>query len=168
MTLTTHAIIGATAAQLFPTRPVLAFSAGFASHLVIDSLPHWDYALFSLKRDIKNPLNNDMAIGKNFVLDLMRISLDAFLGLLLSFFIFYYFLHTLPATLVLAGVIGGLLPDFLQFVYFKTRSNVLAPLQKFHIWIQEERELRVHPFIGISLQLALVIVVISFSFYLSA
>ena len=157
MTLTTHAVAGATVAELFPSHPVLAFSAGFISHLAIDFLPHWDYKILSLQEDKKNPLNTDMILGKYFLLDLTRIGFDAFLGLILSLFIFGYFFNKSLA-IALIGAVGAFLPDALQFVYWKSRSKFLLPLQRFHIWVQEGKSLHIHPLLGLSLQLILIVI----------
>ena len=93
MTLTTHAIVGATAASLFPEHPIIAFAAGFCSHFAIDSLPHWDYALLS-KIEGATKLQGDMDI-KNplFLLDLLRIGSDALLGTTLAIFIFSFWVR---------------------------------------------------------------------------
>ena len=53
MTLTTHAIVGATVATLTPN-PILGFVLGFGSHYVLDALPHWSYPIHSLEKDKKN------------------------------------------------------------------------------------------------------------------
>ncbi len=135
MTLTTHAIVGAAAARLFPQHPVLAFSAAFASHFLIDAIPHWDYSLRSYKRDESNHLNNDMSTsGLNFVLDLLDIGFDLFLAMFLPFLIFGSVIFS-ESFIVLCGIIGGVLPDALQFVYMKFRHEPLVSLQKFHILI---------------------------------
>jgi len=155
MTLTTHALVGAAVAQFFPQHPVLAFAAGFASHFAIDALPHWDYSLRSSRKDKKNPLNFDMELGRDFARDIARILFDIALGLSLSA-LSAYLLH-LSLYLALVGAAAGIFPDGLQFVYFKTRSKLLEPLQRFHIWIQEGRSLKIAAWRGISLQAALVI-----------
>jgi hypothetical protein len=162
MTLTTHAIIGASVAELFPQHYILAFVAGFISHLVIDSLPHFDYQIKSSKRNVNNPLDNDVIIGRAFIGDLLRIGFDACLGVLLAIIIFMYALHFGNITLVLIGAVAGILPDPLQFIYWKTRSPLLLPLQKFHIWIQKGKSLHIHPFYGLLLQFGLVVVVVAF------
>ena len=89
MILSVHAVIGVAAAQMFPENPILAFGAAFLSHFIADALPHWDYPLSSKKEDKNNVLNEDMVIGqKGFILDLVKIGLDAGAGLALSYFIF--------------------------------------------------------------------------------
>lgn len=160
MTLTTHALVGAAAAQLVPAHPALAFVAGFVSHLAIDSLPHWDYELLSMKRDEQNPLSHHLSFGKEFPLDLLRVGSDALLGIALSILIFSQLLETSTWLIALAGAIGGIAPDPLQFVYWLTKWKFMEPLQRFHVLIQKGKELRVHPLVGLSLQLALLLVVI--------
>ncbi len=159
MTLATHAIVGAAFAQFFPTHPIAAFLAGFGSHLAIDSLPHWDYEILSIIKDEKRPLETDMTFGKYFFKDCLRMASDTLIGMALVILIFYYFFHSVPLGITLLGAIAGILPDPLQFVYWKTRSPLLLPLQKFHVWVQKNRSLEIKPWIGLSLQLGLVIII---------
>jgi hypothetical protein len=48
MNLSTHAIVGGAIASLMPSHPMLVAVAGFASHIAIDTIPHWDYRLRSI------------------------------------------------------------------------------------------------------------------------
>lgn len=164
MTLTTHAIVGAAAASLFPASPVLAFAAGFASHLAIDSLPHWDYRILSKQDPLKveDKLQENMNVrSKEFVFDLLRIGSDAALGVVLACFIFSFWLFQFPLWLAVLGAVAGILPDPLQFVYYKTRSKLLLPLQRFHIWVQKGKSIYPPFYIGLGLQLALVAAVLA-------
>jgi hypothetical protein len=162
MTLTTHALVGASAAVIFPETPALAFISGFISHLLIDTQPHWGYKLFSYEKENNDPMTARMPFGRNFIKDLFRTGMDAILGMMLSIAVFSYLIFKAPMITVAIGAIGGLMPDFLQLVYFKTRSKILEPLQRFHVWIQENKELEnISPLIGISAQAILVIAVIS-------
>jgi len=143
MTLTTHALVGAAAASLFPEHPYAAFTAGFVSHLAIDAIPHWDYTAW-LKSVQKNPLDRmdtDMVIGRDFVRDLAIIAADAILGTILAVLILGNLGFSIP--IILVGAWAGQLPDFLQFVYYKTRLFMLEPLQEFHnVWLQSGKH---HP-----------------------
>lgn len=160
MTLTTHALVGATAATLFPEQPVVACAAAFASHLAIDALPHWDYKILS-KQEGETKLQNDIDTKSPlFRFDLMRIGSDALWGTMLSLLIFSIFLN-FPWWLVVLGAWAGILPDALQFVYFKTRSQLLLPLQRFHIWIQKGKSMYPPPLVGMFYQVVLVVVVIT-------
>ncbi len=138
MTLTTHAIVGAAAASFFPTMPYAAFAAGFASHLLIDSLPHWDEGSAVLRSMRIDPQGRrDMKIGKSFVLDLLYLAAESFVGLAAGILFFSVWLQV-PLAIVLVGVVAGLLPDALHFVYFKTRSVLLRDFERFHAYIQHE------------------------------
>jgi hypothetical protein len=138
MTLTTHAIVGAAVAQFFPGHPVAAFVAGFLSHLCLDSLPHRDYDLVSLKKDNRNRLKDGFIYNKLFAFDLAKILLDFAIGLALVYAVYLYLAGPTIWIYTLAGVIGGVLPDALQFVYFNFRREPLTSLQKFHTKIQNE------------------------------
>src|SRR3989344_6041507 len=133
MILATHAIAGAALAATMPDQPILAFIAGAASHFLLDAIPHWDYELRSSRKDEKNPLNNDIMIGRDFWFDLIKLGTDALVGLVLSWLFFQsFFTGQLGLLTFTAGAAGGLLPDALQFAYFKLRSPWLTALQRFH------------------------------------
>lgn len=162
MVLATHAVVGTIIASTFTSNPYIAFAIGFASHFLLDPIPHWDYALHSFKKDPEGKLNHDMVLGKTFILDLLRIGTDATLGTIISFILFLYVLKISTIPVILASVIGAILPDPLQFVYWKTKSKLLLPLQKFHVKIHG-RSLNIHPLHGASLQVLVVIIVLSIS-----
>ena len=160
MILAAHALTGATVASLIPNHPVLGFVAGFGSHFVIDTIPHWGYELSSLERGDKLGTNS---IGKltsgAFSLDVLRVVIDCFVGVLLVYFVF----HSLPISrfTVALGAFGALIPDGLQFLYVKWKWAFLRPLQIFHEWLQT----CAHPkdgIIGILTHVLLALVLIQF------
>lgn len=164
MTLTTHAMVGAAAASLFPSNPVLAFTAGFCSHFCIDALPHWDYKLLSKQEpmEIKDKLEENMNVhSKEFIFDLFRVGGDAVLGTILAVFIFSLWLFHLPLWLVVLGAWAGILPDPLQFVYFRLKPAFMTPLQRFHIWVQKGKSIHPPAWLGLSYQALLVVVIIA-------
>ena len=164
MTLTTHALVGAAAASLFPENPALAFSAGFVSHFAIDALPHWDYAHYakSWVQDRENPINaRFVASGWPFYRDVALFCTDALVGLIASVFIFCIWYFQASPFIISIGACAGLLPDALSSVYLTTHWPLLRPLQVFHIWIQKGRELAVSPLVGLGLQALLVIAIIA-------
>ena len=140
MTLTAHAITGAALASLVPDQPLVGFAVGFISHFVLDAIPHWDYKLNSKKEDGNNHMNDDMVINKNFIKDILKISFDGILGLLLSLIVFNFYFK-FSTFVVLSGVIGAMMPDALQFVYMKWRHEPLISLQKFHLWIHADKKI---------------------------
>ncbi|MFH1170506.1 MAG: hypothetical protein V1704_03015 [Candidatus Vogelbacteria bacterium] len=166
MILATHAITSAALAALMPDQPILAFTAGVASHFLLDAIPHWDYDLRSSRKDENNPLNNDMIIGRDFWFDLIKLGADTFLGLALGWLFFHQFFldhGSLGLLTFAAGAIGGLLPDALQFAYFKLRPPAggwLTALQRFHYWIHADQAWKLKPLVGIVSQTLLVATII--------
>ena len=82
MILSTHAVVGGALAGLFPSHPVAAFAVGFASHFVIDAIPHWDYPLrsISVARGARNQVRLTPALAR----DVALIGFDAIVGLTLA------------------------------------------------------------------------------------
>ncbi len=168
MIFSAHAIVGAAVAQMFPENPVLGFCAAFASHFVCDAIPHWEYHLRSAHIDSANELNNDMKINRAFLFDLARMGLDALLGVAVAAYLFQPWFEGVPeqrwlpeTTQWMIGVVGGLLPDFLQFVYWKLRREPLIGLQKFHLWIHSKKKLDKYPILGILFQIACVAAIVA-------
>ncbi len=164
VTLTTHALVGAAAASMFPEQPYAAFAAGFASHFLIDAIPHWDYIDYirSFKRD-PHGLDSDMELGRHFLRDLAILGADALLGAVLVLLIMCGWLG-IPVEVAFIGAGAGLYPDLLQFVYWKTRKTFIEPslelLQRFHRLVQQTSPLDVDPRLGLGLQAALVVAVV--------
>jgi hypothetical protein len=160
MTLATHALVGASAAVLFPEKPLEAFLVGFVSHFAIDSLPHLDYKLYSFETNTNDSLSADMKFGKAFLIDLRNTAIDSILGVSLSVIVFAVFVFQAPIITVFIAACAGILPDFLQFVYFKTRSKLLEPLQKLHIWVHKWKIPKISWRIGILSQALLVLLIV--------
>ncbi len=162
MTLTTHAVIGAAMASTMPTHPVIGFTLAFASHFLLDAIPHWDYPLNSYKADNENHLNDDMPINKGFFIDLSKIGVDMLCGILLVLIFFGFKDGTISATNItwvpFIGLVGGVLPDALQFVYWKWRHQPLIALQKFHLCIHAKSDFNGKPLIGVPFQMVVILV----------
>lgn len=142
MILATHVIVGVAAGRFFPNNPLLAFMTGFASHFLIDAIPHWDYPLKSYTRDKNDPKNlmkADLVMEKGFIRDLVLIAIDIISGITLALYIFGTKGNLVNISLLM-GALGGILPDGLQFLYFKTRKEPFKTLQRFHMWIQNNGE----------------------------
>ena len=157
MILTTHAVIGAATAAMVPEHPALAFGVAFASHFLLDAIPHWHYQVRSIQKNKHDRIKNDMVIGKYFIADVALIGCDALLGIGISFIIFSYFLH-LPYAFILIGAIAGMLPDALQFVYWKFRHEPFTSLQRLHMRIHASADLDDRPLLGVSSQILLMVI----------
>ncbi|MFA6214990.1 MAG: hypothetical protein WC768_00300 [Patescibacteria group bacterium] len=121
MFLTVHAAAGVLIGQA-TDNVWLAFIFSLASHILIDIIPHGDTDL------IKDSSN----ITKPEIERLKKIAaLDGLVMLLiLALLYFYGFIH--PVWPVLAGISGGLLPDFLTGVYLLTKARWLEKIVAFH------------------------------------
>ena len=137
MILSTHAIVGAAIASLFPSHPALVVAAGFASHFAIDAIPHWDYPLQAISI---RPAGGSTALNLDGRLcrDLSLIALDASVGLALAIWLF-----ATPATMgaILLGAVAAMVPDPLQVVHALYPREPLKSLQRFHQWIHSKRKL---------------------------
>ena len=148
MILSTHAVVGGAIASLFPSHPILAAAAGFASHFAIDAIPHWDYSLRSISLG-KGANNRRLRLNRALMIDLITIVVDACAGLALAIWLF----GTPASTWVIAlGAIAAMAPDPLQFVHSINPREPLVTLQRFHGWIHSKRRLAWK--LGVSSQLA--------------
>ena len=162
MTLATHAVIGAAVAQFFPESPILGFFAGFASHFFADAIPHGHYKLRSKRYLPASCLEEDMIVrSKEFRFDITRVGCDFAVGIILSFLIFESSLSIDSFLLGGAfwGAIGGVLPDPLQFAYWKIRSEPLVSLQKFHIWMHSKTRFDNNHAIAIAIESTIVLLI---------
>ena len=159
MTLTTHAIVGATLATLVPNNPVLGFAIGFGSHYLLDAIPHWAYPVAGLEKDKENSLNTKMVISKTSHKDLLKVCADGICGLIFSFLILGGIFHH-DLAMILMGALGGMLPDLLQFCYWMWKPKILKPLQMLHNWAHTSMRIDDKPVIGVLSQLAIIAFVV--------
>jgi len=164
MILTPHAIIGAAVANIFPNNPELGFALAYFSHYAMDAVPHNHYKIGNLipkKSDtFVSVLNNLGAIYHLFL-----IGLDFLIGTIIAILIFSRDWHSLFITLV--GVLGGVLPDFLQAVYFKFKKEPFITLQKIHKFFEHKPDLDDRPILGSVIQISVVVIVVIASILIS-
>jgi len=162
MILTPHAIIGASLANIFPNDPALGFGLAFFSHYVLDMLPHKDY-------DIDNFLETETKTVKSIfhnagaALHLLFISLDFIVAVFLCFLFFVRDEKSLLLTLV--GIVGGLLPDFFQFLYYKYKNQPWIFFQKIHDQNHNTNHMKERPILGYLVQFTLVILFLVLFFW---
>ncbi|UVK48050.1 hypothetical protein BPNPMPFG_007667 (plasmid) [Mesorhizobium sp. AR07] len=136
MILSTHAVVGGAIASLFPSDPILAAVAGFASHFAIDAIPHWDYPLRSISVG-KGADNRRLRLNRDVVIDLFCVGVDACAGLALAIWLFA---TPASALVVSLGSIAAIMPDPLQFMHSIHQREPLMSLQRFHEWIHSDRK----------------------------
>ena len=153
MTLTTHAIAGAAVATIFPEHPVAGFFAGFASHFLLDAIPHWNFIPSSIQnRDDIDKVS--MPFTTQFFKEMVFVAFDFVLGFAVAFALFGRAPHALVAAL--AGAVGGTLPDALHFAYYKIKIEPLRSIEIFHDRIQSDDSLQRRPALGVLVQLLII------------
>jgi hypothetical protein len=157
MILTPHAIVGAALANLFPNDPALGFGLAFASHYVLDMMPHTDYDISGFL-DTKNKTVKSIFKETKSALHLLLIVADFIFAIFLCFLIFVRNRQSLILTLV--GIIGGLLPDFFQLLYYKFKCQPWTFFQKIHDRLHALIKVKNEKFWGILFQFVVPIFVL--------
>jgi hypothetical protein len=123
MFVTNHALSGVVIGRLLHRRPVAAFLAGVASHLVLDAVPHWGCSL----RQPGGPERFLAAAKRDGVLGLTTMATAA--------------LAADPAgrTAIVAAMSGAVLLDLDKpFLHFFGKNPFPAAIQRIHMRIQNE------------------------------
>lgn len=129
---TPHVIVGAAIATKV-VHPALAIPLAFASHFVLEKVPHWNPHLNTETEKFGRPTRQSTTI----------VILDATIALLSGGYIAY---RALPNTALAATILGAsffsVLPDLIEGPYFflKTRSAVIKKWIKFQKSIQVDTE----------------------------
>lgn len=178
MTLATHIVAGAAAAKIFSANPAQAFLVGCLSHYILDSIVHWDYKLRAFPSESDSSSANSAFSSGNssspdgsFLLekkvqfnkflfgDIVKVLFDAFLGFLIAFLIVSSVADRLmdgDAVLLISGAVGGVFPDFLQFLYGIWKTRFLRELQRFHHFMHAKKKLNDRPALGVPLQVCVI------------
>jgi len=152
MILSTHALVGAALANMFPSHPGVAFAVGFASHFALDAIPHADYPIRSASIDPKigAPLRFDRALLQ----DAITIGADGMLGLVCAFLLFA---SAANQWAILLGASGAMLPDAIQFLHARFPHEPLRTLQRLHGWAHTNVEIKDRLVLAVSSQVLLVV-----------
>jgi hypothetical protein len=125
MFLVIHASVGALIGNVVGN-PTAAFSLGFASHFLLDMIPHGDCLLYE-----------DYKCRRKMRKAMLHISMDALMVVAMIMIIFFLE-NTISGLTVAAGMLGGLLPDLLVGLFELTHPKGLRwssrQLSKFHDW----------------------------------
>jgi hypothetical protein len=156
MILTTHAIIGGAIASILPSHPLVAVTLSFASHFLVDAIPHWDYPIRS--KGLRPGSGSVLAIDGVLLRDLMAIGADGLAGTALALVLFAT-RQTFWVVLLCAW--AAMLPDPLQFLHNVYPRGPLPILQRFHSWIHTNYQIKREVFLGVSSQIVFVIVVVA-------
>jgi hypothetical protein len=116
MTLTTHAAVGMLVTQ-WTDSILIGFLFALTSHYLTDAIPHGDEFLYW--RYVHNPKD---------AVALLAASADTFALILLLLTVVNY-ASPFNQTMLVAGVIGGVLPDLLMSLYTKQYGPIGAPAE---------------------------------------
>lgn len=122
MFITTHAALGALAAEMIPTHPILAFFIGMATHFISDIIPHGDSGLYK-----------GYVSGSKVKRAVAYVVIDGVVAILFVLFLFntQVFDHRLAISM---GIAGGVLPDLLVAVYELFRVKGLRWFHRVHFF----------------------------------
>ena len=161
MILSVHATFGAAVSAMIPSHPLAGFVLGFASHFVLDAIPHKDYDLLSVESTPDCKMKLAETIYKKFRLmrDMAVVSLDALVGLSLAFLFFFNPTHPF---VFLAGALGALLPDFLSFLYLLFKHKPLVMFFELHASVVHSKViLKLNQITGVLVQFCTITVLIA-------
>lgn len=161
MTLATHIIIAAAVSKpVGIAYPVFVFLASLATHYLSDAIPHWDYRLRSLPEE-KDMHNRAFSSARAFLHDLKKIVPDALVGISVAALALWPETNEQYLFWALV-VIGSVLPDFLQGVYYATHLKILEPIQRFHDLVHTKIKLGPYPKFGIPFQVVIALLAVYF------
>ena len=122
MTLTTHAVIGAVIGATTGD-PALAFSLGFGSHFLVDIIPHGD-------REVYEGHKTKTAQKRAFA----YVVTDAVAAIIVVALMVAYSPDHGLSMAVAMGIIGSVLPDFINGIYEAWEVTALEWFSKAHFF----------------------------------
>ncbi len=127
MILTPHLLVGAAiGSKVHSWWAVIILS--IASHYILDAIPHFEYRVRFLKN---KTFNRDLAV------DSLKLGADFAVGF---FTVFYLGANSINFQNMALGMAAAVLPDFLQFLYFMTKTEVGAFFQKIHSYFHFDKK----------------------------
>ncbi len=140
MVLSVHTLVGGALGAAMNVSPALSLFVGIISHFALDAIPHADYPLHSIEKDGNG--KGTLVKDRRFVRDLAVYGLDLIVG----FTVLFLFTHGSPNFwAVLAGAVGGCIPDGLQFLHLLfPKIKGLGAFQKLHDSIHTPRRISLY------------------------
>lgn len=133
MILTPHLLIGAAIGAKTHNLGMIII-LGILSHFILDKLPHWDYSVPGIKKFKKTKSY------KNLFIDLFKIMLDGFLGLIIAFILIINTNQLNNWKFILLGILFAILPDIFLFLSYFFESKFLTSLRNIHHRLHYPRE----------------------------
>jgi len=149
MLLTVHATTGALIGQQI-NNPILAFVLGFISHFILDMIPHGD-------QDWIEEYKGDQKSKAKKIILIVAIDVAVLLTLLISKY--YYGDSFAPSLNIAAGILGGLLPDFLV-VCHELSDKLFKNFYHFHFIIHDLIKVKPTVFQGVAFQVIVTVILL--------
>lgn len=130
MIIIAHILVGTLIGVIMPRQYWLVIILAFASHFLLDAIPHHEYNIQLLKdrAEENKGILNIFRDGSAFLV-LAKIALDFFLGLAIVIFL----VQSSPArNYALLGALSAALPDGLLGLYWATKTPLLRGLAQLH------------------------------------
>lgn len=163
MTTTPHILAGAALASLLPTgsasMKLFGFALGFASHYVLDAVPHWE-RLYGARYNDELPSSYS-----NWPRHITYQGLaDALVGCAVFFAILVFAVPGPGRTIVFLGGAGAVFPDLMDSVPWWAETTKRLPvwryMTRFHDWAHLDYDLqrRLPSFLGLVSQIAVIVI----------
>ncbi|MBI4812750.1 hypothetical protein HY798_04960 [Candidatus Falkowbacteria bacterium] len=163
MILIPHILLGALIGLIIPRQYWLVFIIAFASHFLLDAIPHYEYTIQLIRdrlKERKGVLN--IFGGKEAFLVLGKIATDFLLGMLIVISLVWFS----PAKqYALVGALSAALPDGLLTLYWVTKTPLLEKLARFHRFVHPKNNKNTPLLWGISTQLIVGLIAIFLIIY---
>lgn len=155
MILISHALVG-TALTGKHFQGGMIFAIAFASHYILDAIPHWHYSVPQIQKVMNDTTGREtLSFQMIFFPDFLKIAVDCIVGGVLSYFIFGGSMEN-----ILLAVMGAVAPDVLVGLSRFYPQYVLELHYRFHSWAHSNMRLDDQPFLGIVTQVIFVIVMV--------
>ena len=157
MILVTHAIVGTALSHKLNGYLAIIITA-FASHYILDMIPHWHYNSPAIKKASKNiSASIPFKIDRPILREMSRVFADFCLGIALSFYLFDG-----QKDVILLASISSMSPDLLIGLARLYPHHLLLWHSRFHRRVHAIRDLDGGAILGIGSQAAIAAFFISF------
>ncbi|MDP3989522.1 MAG: hypothetical protein Q8P93_04800 [bacterium] len=134
MTQATHILIAGAVSKPFIAlgSPLAVFLVSLLSHYISDAIPHGDYPL-RVVDDTNDAMNRNIAgTTKDKLIDISKVGVDTLIGIGILMALYQPAITLENALLFVAVVLGGMLPDILQPLYYWFKRPPLTWAHQFH------------------------------------
>lgn len=153
MILVTHALVGTAITHTY-SNYFAVFAGAFLSHYILDTIPHWHYAIPYIKSCVQDQSNHKtLFFQATFTREFIRIAVDTAVAFGLSLYLFGANSWITPV-----AVFGAILPDILVGASKVFPTRLLHIHYLFHRWMHTKIYLDGMPLAGITSQIIIIVI----------